>query len=202
MARGLRFHPSLQSHLVTFSCYHRSPSSTAPKSEKYSYAVWSRCRIPRLAKARDPSTALRAGMGHPADWEWSSFRHYALRQSEWSKSSPSGRRGIAKRKLRPDLNGFFLSQVSAQRTGANLGHRAAANTCRPTNPSIHRVIDFIYAEEIIGVPEKVNNGCAFTMQLQNEWRVLLLTLREHIRRRLKRAACDLAVEPNRNCHCE
>jgi REP-associated tyrosine transposase len=58
----------------------------------------------------------------PEDWKWSSFRHYALREigaveieSEWTAAD----RELLATRGKPRT---FLSQVSVQRTDANLGH--------------------------------------------------------------------------------
>jgi REP element-mobilizing transposase RayT len=58
----------------------------------------------------------------PADWKWSSFRHYALRKLGSSKSSPRGQRRIERQKTSP--RECFSTQVSVERADANLGHPA------------------------------------------------------------------------------
>jgi len=58
----------------------------------------------------------------PADWKWSSFRHYALRQPgivEIESASTATDRE-SKTKGRPECSS---TQVSVQRTDANLGHQ-------------------------------------------------------------------------------
>ena len=59
----------------------------------------------------------------PEEWHWSSYRHYALREtgiveieSEWTARD-------REHKAREGQRGYSFAQVSAQNRGANLGHQ-------------------------------------------------------------------------------
>ena len=69
---------------------------------------------------------------------------------EWSRSNPNGQRRIVNGKLAEDRKGYSSAQVSAQKTGANLGHQ----------PYKSLILLGRHPPDVRGLP----NPCAFCAQ--------------------------------------